>query len=69
MSKLKINNGLYWTYIYIGIMLHLLHIYLCIRFKILPAAFCKAHHVFSNGILSLHDSCMTFVYHFTPYIE
>ena len=52
MSKLKINNGLYWTYIYIGIMSCLLYIYiyiyiyLCIRSKILLAAFCKAHCVF-----------------------
>ena len=46
MIRLKINNGLYWNNIYIGIMLHLSYVYLCIRFKILLAAFCKAHHVF-----------------------
>ena len=46
MIRLTINNGLYWNNIYIGIMLHLSYVYLCIRFKILPVAFCKAHHVF-----------------------
>ena len=46
MIRLKINNGLYWNNIYIGIMLRLSHVYLCIRFKILPAAFCK-HTMFS----------------------
>ena len=68
MIRLKINNGLYWNNIYIGIMLHLSYVYLCIRFKILLAAFCKAH-CFSNDILSLYDSCMTFVYYFMPYIS
>ena len=27
------------------------------------------HTMFSNDILSLYDSCMTFVYYFLPYIE
>ena len=46
-------------YIYTGIMSCLLHTYLCIRFKILPAAFCKAYHVF----LMIFHLYMTFVRH------
>ena len=44
------------------------HLYVCIRFKILLAAFCKSIPHFSNDILSLYDFCMTFVYYFMPYI-
>ena len=33
----------------------------------LPAAYCK-HTMFHNDILSLYDSCMTFVYYFVAYI-
>ena len=46
----------------------LLHMYLCIRFKILPAAFCTSIPCSLNDILSLYDFCMTFIYYFMSYI-
>ena len=46
----EINNRLYWmyiyTYIYIGIMICSLHVYLCIRFKILTGSLLLKHTMF-----------------------
>ena len=74
MHELMEINGLYWMYIHIykyiytGIMICSLHIYLCIRFKIFTGSLLLKHTMFSNDILSLYDFCMTFVHFYAIYI-
>ena len=55
-------------YLHWNNVMFITYIYLCIRFKILLAAFCTSIPCFYNDILSLYEFCMTFVYYFISYI-
>ena len=62
MIRLKINKELYWNNVRFIICILVYHT------KDFYWQLIVKHTMFSNDILSLYDSCMTFVYYFMPYV-